>query len=102
MEVHVAKFRIAAAGEHGINTRAPLAYLQRDQLIPTDEVDDNVDDYPDLNHDLIACHPIIDKDHVSLDVDKLGKEGPQKKAVNVTTDNATLFSHLKTCFDETS
>ena len=29
-KVHVAKFRIAATGIRGINTRTPLAYLLRD------------------------------------------------------------------------
>ena len=100
--MHASKFCTAAAGVRGISTRAPLAYLLRDQLIPTAEVDDNADDYPDLDHELIACHPIIHKDHLALDVDKLEKRGPKKKVTNVNTDNAALFTHPKTCFKGTS
>ena len=100
--MHAAKCCIAATGVRGSNTRAPLAYLLRDQLIPTDEVDDDADDYPDLDHELIACHPTIHKDHLTLDVDDLEKGGPNKKVANVNTDNATLFVHLKTCFEGTS
>ena len=81
-KVHASKFCIAAAGVRGINDRAPLASLLRDQLIPTAEVDDDADDDPDLDLELIARHPIICKDHlvvVPLDLDKLEKGGPTKK-----------------------
>ena len=82
-KVHAAKFCISAVGVCGINTRALLAYLMRDQLIPTDEVDDDADDYPDLDYKLITRHPIIHKDHLVLDLDKLKKGGPRKKVANV-------------------
>ena len=101
-KVHAAKFCIVVAGVCGINTRVLLLYLWRDQLIPTAEADDDADDYPDLDHDLIAYYPIIHKDHLAVDVDKLEKGGPKKKVANVNTEIAALFVHLKTCFKGTS
>ena len=104
-KVHAAKFRILAAGVCCMNTHAPLAYLLRDLLIPKAEANDDADEYPDLDHNIIACHPIIHGDHlavVPLDLDKLKKGGPKKKVANVNTDNTALFSYLKTCFEGTS
>ena len=78
-KVYAAKFCIAAAGVCDINTRAPLAYLLRDQLIHTDEVDANADEYPDLDHELIARQPIVHKDHLAVDVDKLKRGGGEEE-----------------------
>ena len=63
---------------------------------------DDAKDYSDLEHEHTARHPIIHKDHIALDVFNLKKAGPRKKVANVNTDNATLFIHLKPCFEGTS
>ena len=100
-KVRAAKFRIAAAGVCGINTHALLSYLLRNQLIPTAEAGNDADKYPDLDHKLIPCHPIIHKNHFALDMDDLEKGGPKKKMANVNTENTALCFHLKTCFEGT-
>ena len=43
----------------GAVTKAPIAYLIRDLLIPLPEDDDDEDEYADFDRQLIAHHPII-------------------------------------------
>ena len=95
-------FHATTAGVRGINTQTPLVYLLRDDLIPKDEATGDAKDYSDLDHELIARHLIVHKDHIALDVLDLKKAGTRKKVANVNTDNAALFLHLKTCFEGTS
>ena len=78
--MHVAKFCIAATGVRGINTCSPLVYLLRDQLIPTDRIDDKAGDYPGLDHEIIACIPM-------LKLDKLEKGRPKKRWPTSTLTN---------------
>ena len=96
------RFSATVAGVCGINTRALLAYLLRDDLISEKEANDLAKDYSDLDYKLIACHPFIHKDHLALVVAYLEKARPRKKVANVNTDNTALFLHLKTCFEGTS
>jgi hypothetical protein len=97
-----AKFKANVGGIRGLNTRAPLTYLLRETLIPPREYDDNEIDHQDIDHELVARHPIIAADYLDLDLERLEAGGPRKKVANVNTDNAVLFGHLKKCFEGTS
>ena len=86
----------------GAVTKAPIAYLIRDRLIPLPEDDDNEDEYDDFDQQLIARHPIIQAGHAAVAEETLEKSGPRKKRSQVNGDNTVLFYLLKYIFGKTS
>ena len=69
-------------------TKAPIAYLMRDRLIPLPE-----DEYADFDQQLTARHPIIQAVHAAVAEETLENSGPRKKRPQVNGDNTVLF-HL--------
>ena len=86
----------------GAVTKAPIAYLMHEQLIPLLEDDDNEDEYADFDQQLIARHPIIQAVHTSVAEETLEKSGPRKKRPQINGDNTVLFHLSKYVFGKTS
>ena len=81
----------------GAVTKAQIAYLMRDRLIPLPEADDNEDEYSEFDQQLIARHPIIQAVYAAVAEETLEKSGPRKKRSEVNSDNIVLF-HLSKYF----
>ena len=79
----------------GAVTKAPIAYLMRDRLIPLPEDDDVEDEYTDFDHQLIARHLIIQAVHAAVAEENLEKSGHRKKCPQVNGDNTVLFHLLE-------
>ena len=85
----------------GAVTKAPIAYLMHDQLIPLPEYDDNEDEYADFDQQLIARHPIIQAIHADVAEETLEKSSPRKKRSQANGDNTVLFHLSKSIFGKT-
>ena len=86
----------------GAVTKAPIAYLMRDRLIPLSEDDENKDEYADFDQQLISRHPIIQAGHAAVAEEAIEKSGPRKKHLQVNGNNTVLFHLLKSVFGKTS
>ena len=84
----------------GAVTKAPIAYLMRNRLIPFPEDDDDEDEYADFDQQLIARNPIIQAAHASVAEETLEKSGPRKKRPQVNGDNTVLFHLSKYVFEK--
>ena len=82
----------------GAVTKAPIAYLMRDWLIPLPEDDDNEDEYADFDQQVIARHPIIQAEHANVAEETLENTSPRKKRPQVNGDNTVLVLLLKSMF----
>ena len=82
-------------------TKAPIAYLMRDRLIPLPEDDDDEYEYADFDQQLIARHPIIQAVHAAAAEETLEKSGPREKRPQVNGDNTVLFHLSKSVFGKT-
>ena len=82
----------------GAVTKAPIAYLMHNRLIPFPEDDDDEDEYADFDQQLIAHHPIIKAVHAAVAEETLEKIGPRKKRPQVNGDNTVLFHLSKSLF----
>ena len=86
----------------GAITKAPIAYLMRDQLIPLPETDYDEDKYADFEQQLIAHNPIIQAVYAAFVEETLEKSGPRKKFPQVNAENTVLFHLSKSVFGKTS
>ena len=76
----------------GAVTKAPIAYLMRNRLIPLPEDDDNEDEYSDFDQQLIARHPIIQAGNAAVAEETLEKSGPRKKCPQVMVTTLSCFT----------
>ena len=79
-----------------------LTYLMRDDLLPLPHLDDPSDEYTDLDHELVARHPIIKPAKVSLSLSVLEAGGTKMKIPKVNQDNVHLYSLTKTVYEPTA
>ena len=85
----------------GAVTKASIAYVIRDQLIPLPKNDDDEDEYADFDQQLIARHTIIQAVHAAVTEETLENSGPIKKPPQVNGDNTILFHLSKSVFRKT-
>ena len=86
----------------GAVTKALIAYLMRNRLVPLPADDDDEDEYADFYQQLIARHPIIQAFHSAVAEETIEKSGPRKNRPQVNGDNTVLFHLSKSVFGKTS
>ena len=86
----------------GAVTKALIAYLMRNRLIPLPGDDDDEDEYAYFDQQLIVRHPIIQAVHAAVAEETLEKSDPRNKRPQVNGDNTVLFHLSRSVFGKTS
>ena len=75
------RFGATAAGVCGSKPRATLVYLLRVRvdLIPNKKAVCDAKDTSNLDHELVACHPVIHKGYLAFDVEDLERLDPGRR-----------------------